>query len=435
MYKPCCKEPLLLVNQYALTLLQNGGKLYLGGEFTPISVTLVNFLPLSHYLIVARKEGELFLDSSYVIYGSVKEPFFQYVPCGRCVYCRHSKQVDLINRATLESATWSCPPIAITLTYREKDLPCVKVGNQRCCVGELRYKDIQDFMKRLRSSWDRRGVKHDVRYLVAGEYGHKNGRCHWHMILFNNPYNCDELQPEFQLLKHDVFKAWGKCEWSAFDFRQCMGGAARYATKYVCKPMELHGHFTKPMIRCSSGKRGGLGAILIDKFAQSLRDNPQQNYLEFVDMKGVYHWMYFSRSISKRIWKSPSAQVPARLRSLYRQLVEVVTLFCSVGGISPSDAYYMCELLRPSKHVRNTFKKPELHSCAEYWRLFYIERFSSLLLELADELAEVHLDDDDFIQRYYLHRSLLYDLDNSPNAQKEAKLRQEISNLLAKQTL
>lgn len=435
MYKPCCNEPLLLVNQYALTLLQNGANLWIDGERVPCDVMMVNYLPLQHWLKIARHAGDGYVAGSVVRHGTIEEPFFQYVPCGHCEFCRHSKHVDLINRATLESATWSCPPIAITLTYRNDDLPCVKVGSKRLAIGELRYKDIQDFMKRLRMNWTRQGIKHDVRYLVAGEYGSRNGRPHWHMILFNNPYQCDELSPLFQKLKLEVFNAWNKCEWNAFDFRQCMGGAAQYATKYVCKPMNLHGHITKPMIRCSSGSRGGLGAIFVDKLAKHLRENPQQNYLEFVDNKGNYRYMYYTKSISRRLYPSPSSQVPARLKEYYRQFVDVITLLCSVGGITAYDAYNFCELLRPSPHVRNTFTKPQLHPCREHWRKFYVQRFGDCLRDLADELAVVHYDDDEFIQLYYTHRSLLTELDNSPNAQKSAKIREDISKLLAKETL
>ena len=44
----------------------------------------------------------------------------------------------------------------------------------------LVYADVQRMVKRLRKD------NYDVRYIVAGEYGSKKGRAHWHMVLFFN---------------------------------------------------------------------------------------------------------------------------------------------------------------------------------------------------------------------------------------------------------
>lgn len=56
----------------------------------------------------------------------------------------------------------------ITLTYMEEYLP------ER---NNLKHKDFQDFLKRLRK-------KHPVRYYMAGEYGPLNGRPHFHSAIF-----------------------------------------------------------------------------------------------------------------------------------------------------------------------------------------------------------------------------------------------------------
>ncbi|WP_380710909.1 rolling circle replication-associated protein [Sinirhodobacter huangdaonensis] len=54
------------------------------------------------------------------------------------------------------------------------------------------YADVQAFMGRLRAAARRQAKRKRwnlvpvLRFLVAGEQGDRNGRCHWHMILYSN---------------------------------------------------------------------------------------------------------------------------------------------------------------------------------------------------------------------------------------------------------
>lgn len=74
---------------------------------------------------------------------------------------------DLVGRCIAEQE-YSSAAYAVTLTY----------GGDEAGSAVLVYADFQRFMKRLR----RRGFR--VRYIVAGEYGSKKGRAHWHAVLF-----------------------------------------------------------------------------------------------------------------------------------------------------------------------------------------------------------------------------------------------------------
>jgi len=52
----------------------------------------------------------------------------------------------------------------------------------------FRYKDVQDFMKRLRKAYGKHyqiSPKGEISYIVAGELGSETKRVHWHMILFS----------------------------------------------------------------------------------------------------------------------------------------------------------------------------------------------------------------------------------------------------------
>lgn len=91
------------------------------------------------------------------------------VACGWCWSCQKNRVNDLVGRCLLEAhtATWVA---AVTLTYDDRRSSPVQ-------TKLIQKKDVQDFLKRLRK-------KYKIRYLVAGEYGKKKGRCHFHICLF-----------------------------------------------------------------------------------------------------------------------------------------------------------------------------------------------------------------------------------------------------------
>lgn len=89
------------------------------------------------------------------------------VSCRRCWQCLQNRLNDLTGRCVAEAET-SDQAFSITLTYAG-DTPKAVV---------FCYRDVQLFMKRLREAG------YNARYIVAGEYGGKNGRVHWHLVLF-----------------------------------------------------------------------------------------------------------------------------------------------------------------------------------------------------------------------------------------------------------
>lgn len=92
------------------------------------------------------------------------------VACGWCWSCQKNRVNDLVGRCLLEQSdsAWS---VALTLTYDDKKL------DHPSQTKVIQKADAQKFLKRLRK-------RYKVRYLVAGEYGSKKGRVHFHLILF-----------------------------------------------------------------------------------------------------------------------------------------------------------------------------------------------------------------------------------------------------------
>lgn len=89
------------------------------------------------------------------------------VACRKCWQCKRNRVNDLVGRCIAESR-YSAKTYAVTLTY---------ANDAGVNAVTLVYKDVQDFLKRLRK-------RYNVRYIVAGEYGTAKGRAHWHIILF-----------------------------------------------------------------------------------------------------------------------------------------------------------------------------------------------------------------------------------------------------------
>lgn len=89
---------------------------------------------------------------------------FEWVPCGRCEFCRRKKRRQWAARCMAEAKT-SDITLFSTLTYSETD-------------NIERYDYVQKFFKKLR----KRGYK--FRYFGCTEFGDTFGRLHHHILLF-----------------------------------------------------------------------------------------------------------------------------------------------------------------------------------------------------------------------------------------------------------
>lgn len=156
------------------------------------------------------------------------------IPCRSCWQCHANRINDLVGRCMAEQAT-SCQSFSVTLTYAG-DTPNAAV---------LCYRDIQLFLKRLRKNG------YSVRYIVAGEYGTKKGRAHWHIVLFLRGKTLDIVEAgkrendwQVVLPRFDddpaariQFAPWSDpAEGRGFAYFQSPDyGGFRYAMKYALK--------------------------------------------------------------------------------------------------------------------------------------------------------------------------------------------------------
>lgn len=402
IFIPQCESPVFLINHSALNLIYNGGQLYLNNmPSNIITKDNINSFPKGGIFKMVEHKPIEQIETFFVLRGDTKEFLFTFAPCGHCAVCREKKQMDIVWRAALESSLYSCPPVFFTLTYSSKYLPR---------NSELQYTDVQKFFKRLRIRWDRQNLKHNIRYLVSGEYGSKSilHRPHYHVILWNNPYNASEFQPvEFNKLRDDIFFAWGMSEPQAFDFGQCAGGAAAYCAKYVSKESKSFGHFKKPFIRSSCGS-GGIGFPHIKNNINYYRQFPWLSSYTFTAADGSTQSINFGQYLSRKIYPSPTSLIPWKHRQAYKELSDLLHLSASIGLYSISEVRDILDKLRPFPSVtKSRFDIKLIHNikcCSTYKRYIYPRLIRAIDYNI-DILSEYTDIDKTYYTQYLAHKS------------------------------
>lgn len=143
-----------------------------------------------------------------------------FVACRQCRQCRFDRVNSWVGKAIAESKT-SRHCLSVTLTYSNdpKNGVAMKV---------LHYADIQKFLKRIRQWYPDNDKLGNVRFMVAGEYGDKTARAHWHIMLFFSG-QMPPLPPEG---KRAAWQFWPH----GHVFSQPAGeGGIRYMCKYLLK--------------------------------------------------------------------------------------------------------------------------------------------------------------------------------------------------------
>ena len=163
-----------------------------------------------------------------------------WLPCGKCPQCIHSRCQSWTLRSSLESQKYQSACV-LTLTYDDEHLP----EN-----GNLQYKDVQLFIKKLRNylnqNYKKSGNKYELRYMCACEYGSKKLRPHYHLILFNFfppdiPKVGDQLKPAIyskrgnpQFISKLVADLWGR---GRVTVGLCNHQTCRYVSQYCAKKL------------------------------------------------------------------------------------------------------------------------------------------------------------------------------------------------------
>ena len=144
-------------------------------------------------IIIPNKRNELDLHS---------HPLFQTVPCGHCQACILSKRNDWFVRLYYEWQKYKTTGMVVfpTLTFNDDRIPIFDIKDDAFKVLDqfekrpvlpkmpcFDKKQIQNFLKKLRTRLSRKfGIDH-VKYFIVCEYGSDERytkRSHYHIILF-----------------------------------------------------------------------------------------------------------------------------------------------------------------------------------------------------------------------------------------------------------
>jgi len=186
-----------------------------------------------------RADGDL--DWTASRHGLVSKDHWAYLACGKCLGCRTAKarewSIRCYHEGLLHDRHWRSPDgvttvvpnsCAVTLTYSPEFLPE---------DGHLNHTHFQKFIRKLRKN---RGVR-SVRYFMAGEYGGKTQRPHYHALLFGLDFDDRRrvVRPDGQEVQMslELANTWarGDATVDAFDF-----GAAGYIAGYIAKKQGQH---------------------------------------------------------------------------------------------------------------------------------------------------------------------------------------------------
>lgn len=194
------------------------------------------------------------------------------VGCGKCIGCRLEYSRIWAVRLMKEAAT-SKSSCFITLTYDDENLPIGKIPT-------LYHPHFIEFRDRLRA-YIRYHYGKDVKikYFVAGEYGEKNFRPHYHAIItgFDFPDKVLEYErngyPHYQ--SELLTKLWrkGRTETCEVTFDTCA-----YVARYICKKItgeaakDYYDGFQQEYATCSKG-------IGLDWYKRYKRDVYNNDYM------------------------------------------------------------------------------------------------------------------------------------------------------------
>lgn len=138
----------------------------------------------------------------------------------------------------------------VTLTYREEDLES----------WSLRYKDFQDFMKRLRHEYA------GARFFMCGEYGGLNHRPHFHAILFGVSFPDQKLFKEAE--SGNIYSSESLDRIWSHGFTS-VGAVTMESAQYVAR------YAQKSLVTSETVKRKRLGDVYIDSESGEVLQTPE----------------------------------------------------------------------------------------------------------------------------------------------------------------
>lgn len=161
------------------------------------------------------------------------------VPCGKCPECM-KRRVSAWSFRLMQEEKVSTSAHFITLTYDTDHVPFSRNGYMT-----LAKRDVQLFLKRLRFDISKKYADVKIKYYLAGEYGGRTQRPHYHAIMFNVP-DLDLIETAWQL--------------GSINYGQVSDASVGYTLKYINKTKRIPAHRNDDRIPEFALMSKGLGA-------------------------------------------------------------------------------------------------------------------------------------------------------------------------------
>ena len=178
-------------------------------------------------------------------------PYYLFVPCGKCYKCRKKQASDWAYRLGIESEGKHC--YSLLITYADEHLP------MHNGVPSLNRIHISECIKRLRYYLSEKyGAK--VKFFVVGEYAPETKRPHYHGILFSSKSLHTKEFPLSYLDAKLESVCWEKgfaniCNFKGEDKSTCVSKLVSYMTTYMTTGLsdDYNDKFLRPFRYMSRG--------------------------------------------------------------------------------------------------------------------------------------------------------------------------------------
>ena len=157
------------------------------------------------------------------------------VPCRHCWACRKLKEDALTGRVLLEASQHEWIDV-LTLTYSDREARAAIASGEPDPRVNINKGHFQKLMMKLRVAQTRKAqklganVSSAMKYLVAGEYGAKKGRVHFHCLLMGTGPR--PKMPEY----YTEQQSWKPWKYGFTYVEPCQDfKAVRYVAKYSTK--------------------------------------------------------------------------------------------------------------------------------------------------------------------------------------------------------
>ena len=204
------------------------------------------------------------------------------IPCGSCQVCKANQAKKKAERSMLEANTWKNNEV-INLTYNDENLPYNEKYDEQTDkvvkIPTLKYKDVQDFKKRLLKHWKSKYKESGIRFICAAEYGDKYKRPHYHLIMFNFEAHDKKFfgytkKGSKEWGSEEIAKIWGK---GNITIGEATPNTIMYVSNYCLK--KFKGKAAKGIYRdlgvepecVRSSNRKGLGAMYCEEHLEQYK--------------------------------------------------------------------------------------------------------------------------------------------------------------------